>query len=100
MRCKWANGGVTDKQAAELREYLLRGGFFMADDFHGGTEWGVFQETMKKVFPERQIVELEDGDSLFHTVYDLDKRFQIPGAAHLRLGYKGTGLARSSGDLR
>ena len=27
--------GLTDQQAKELREYLLRGGFFMADDFHG-----------------------------------------------------------------
>ena len=27
--------GLTDAQGKALREYLLRGGFFMADDFHG-----------------------------------------------------------------
>lgn len=84
--------GVTDAQAKELRDYLLRGGFFMADDFHGTEEWAVFEKTMKRVFPERPIVEIESGDAIFHTVYDLDERYQIPGAAHLRLGYKNDGI--------
>jgi hypothetical protein len=84
--------GITDQQALELREYLLRGGFFMADDLHGSTEWAVFQESMKRVFPDRPIVEVENTDSLFHTVYDLNERFQVPGAAHLRLGYKNGGI--------
>src|SRR5271170_7861490 len=77
--------GITDAQARELREYLLRGGFFMADDFHGPVEWQVFAESMKRVFPDRQIVEIEDADAIFHTVYDLNHRYQVPGAAHLRL---------------
>ena len=34
-------------------------------------------------------MEIEDSDQLFHTVYDLNDRFQIPGQAHLRNGYKG-----------
>src|SRR5216683_2212621 len=84
--------GLTDNQAQLLREYLLRGGFFMADDFHGTEEWEVFQERMKHVFPDRPIVEIEDNDAIFHTVYDLKDRFQIPGQAHLRLGYKNDGI--------
>lgn len=84
--------GLTDSQAQELREYLLRGGFFMADDFHGALEWEVFQSAMKRVFPDRAIVEIEDQDPIFHTVYDLDNRFQVPGAAHLRNGYKNNGI--------
>jgi hypothetical protein len=80
--------GLTDRQARELREYLLRGGFFMADDFHGATEWRVFEERIKRAFPDRQIVEIPDGDQIFHTVYDLVDRYQIPGQAHLRQGYK------------
>ncbi len=84
--------GLTDNQAKLLREYLLRGGFFMADDFHGTEEWEVFQERMKHVFPDRPIVEIEDNDAIFHTVYDLKDRFQIPGQAHLRLGYKNDGI--------
>jgi hypothetical protein len=84
--------GITDAQAAELREYLLRGGFFMADDFHGAVEWQVFQEAMKRVFPDRQILDIENKDAIFHTVYDLDDRFQVPGAAHLSLGYKNNAI--------
>ena len=84
--------GITDAQAKALREYLLRGGFFMADDFHGDFEWQVFEEAMKRVFPDRPIVEIPDSDAIFHTVYDLDDRYQVPGAAHLRLGYKNNGI--------
>src|SRR5256886_16211546 len=41
---------LTDAQANKLREYLLRGGFFMCDDFWGEFEWIVFNESMKRVF--------------------------------------------------
>jgi hypothetical protein len=84
--------GLTDQQAKELREYLLRGGFFMADDFHGAFEWEMFEQRIKRVFPDRPIVEIDDKDAIFHTVYDLDDRYQVPGAAHLRLGYKNNGI--------
>ncbi len=84
--------GITDGQAKELRDYLLRGGFFMADDLHGTTEWEVFEESMKRVFPDRPIVDIPDSDAIFHTVYDLDNRLQVPGEAHLRLGYKNNGI--------
>src|SRR5580704_5843516 len=73
---------LTDAQIAKFREYLLRGGFFMCDDFHGIDEWNIFILTMKKVFPERQIVDLPDSDPIFHTVYDLDDRYQVPGAQY------------------
>ena len=83
--------GLTPAEGKVLREYLLRGGFFMADDFHGTVEWGVFEESMHRVFPDRPIIELDDKDPIFHTVYDLDDKVQIPGQAHLRLGYKNDG---------
>jgi len=85
--------GLTDRQASELREYLLRGGFFMADDFHGAFEWQMFQQRIQRVFPDRPIVDIQDTDAIFHTVYDLDDRYQVPGEAHLRFGYK-----RENGD--
>jgi hypothetical protein len=83
--------GITDAQAAKLRDYLLRGGFFVADDFHGTIEWSVFQESMKRVFPDRPIVDIADSDAIFHTVYDLDDRYQIVGAEHLEEGHKKDG---------
>lgn len=80
--------GISNAQAAKLRDYLLRGGFFMADDLHGTVEWSVFQESMHRVFPDRPIVEIPDGDALFHTAYDLEERYQVVGYEHLREGHK------------
>jgi uncharacterized protein DUF4159 len=77
---------LTDSQIQAFREYLLRGGFFMCDDFHGTDEWNVFVASMNKVFPDRQIVEIPDGDQIFHTVYDLNDRYQVPGAQYLYSG--------------
>ena len=77
---------LTDQQAAKLRDFLLRGGFFMCDDFHGVDEWEVFNDSMKRVFPDRTIVDLPDTDSIFHTIYDLNDRYQVPGAQYLRSG--------------
>src|SRR6202790_305740 len=77
---------LTDAQAKTLREYLLRGGFFMCDDFWGTYEWEVFEESMKRVFPDRPIVDIEDSDAIFHTIYDLDDRYQVPGQRYVRTG--------------
>jgi hypothetical protein len=77
---------LSDPEARALREYLLRGGFLMVDDFHGTEEWAVFMESMKRVFPERPVVELENSDAIFHAIYDLDDRYQVPGAQFLRTG--------------
>ncbi len=53
--------GFDRHQGQELREYLLRGGFFMADDFHGNAEsWAEFERSMKLVFPDRPIVEIPE----------------------------------------
>jgi hypothetical protein len=81
--------GLSDAQGKLLREYCLRGGFFMADDFHGQAEWYEFESRIKKAFPEFPIRDIEDADAIFHTVYDLNDRYQIPGQAHLYNGYKG-----------
>jgi hypothetical protein len=77
---------LTDEQAKTMREFLLRGGFFMCDDFHGAIEWDVFTASMKKVFPDRTIVELDSKDQIFHVIYDLDQRYQVPGALYLETG--------------
>jgi len=77
---------LTDSQVLAFREFLLRGGFFMCDDFHGTDEWTVFMMTMRKVFPDRQVVDLPDNDPIFHGVFDLEDRYQVPGAQYLMTG--------------
>jgi Domain of unknown function (DUF4159) len=77
---------LTDEQVVKLREYLLRGGFLMVDDFHGTNEWAIFMESMQRVFPDRPVVEIQDEDQIFHTFWDLDDRQQIPGAQFMMTG--------------
>lgn len=73
-------------EAAQLRDFIDRGGFFMVDDFHGDIEWSIFVDSFNRVFPDRQIVEIESSDPIFHTLYDLNDRFQVPGLAALSRG--------------
>ena len=72
--------------AARLREYLERGGFLMIDDFHGALEWRGFEATMRRVFPERELVDIEADAEPFHVLYDLSEREQIPGIRALMSG--------------
>ena len=80
------NWNLTDAQAAKLRDYLLRGGFFMCDDFWGEDQWQIFMASMKRVFPERPVVNIPDADAIFHSVFDLDNRYQVPGARYISTG--------------
>jgi hypothetical protein len=75
---------LSDAQAKSMREFLLRGGFFMCDDFHGTEEWQVFLASMKRVFPDREIKDLDNDDPIFHVIYDLSDRYQVPGEQFVR----------------
>lgn len=82
---------MTDEQAAELREYLLRGGFVFCDSFFGSRNWAVFEESLRRVFPDLPIVDLTDDHPVFHTVFDLPRmtKVQIPNWNSLRAGGPG-----------
>lgn len=77
---------LDDSDAKKLRDHLLRGGFLMVDDFHGTREWQVFRSSMDRVFPDRPIVDIPNRDAAFHVLYDLDRRFQVPGVQYLYTG--------------
>lgn len=65
------------QQAEKIRDYLERGGFLFCDSFFGTDEWGGFVQGMEMILPDRPIEELPDNDPIFHTIYDIDERFQI-----------------------
>src|SRR5438552_4153397 len=71
----------TEEEAKRLREYLLKGGFLMVDDFHGTADWASFLRGMRMVLPADKypISDLTDNDEIFHVLYDIGKRFQVPG---------------------
>lgn len=79
---------LTPAQAARLRDYLLRGGFLFCDSFFGTDEWDGFEDGIRLVLPDRPIEELPSDDPVFHTLYDLQDRIQIPNFRTLM--YRGT----------
>ena len=77
---------LTPREAAGLKNYLLRGGFIMVDDFWGNREWYAFRTQIERVFPDRKLVELELDHDIFHIVYDLKQKPIIPSIGHYRRG--------------
>jgi hypothetical protein len=77
---------LSDEEAARLREYLLRGGFLMVDDFHGTWEWDNFYQEIKRVLPEYEPEDLPLSHPIFHCYFDIDALFQIPGLQFLYSG--------------
>src|SRR5579864_839276 len=76
----------SEPEAKRLREYLLKGGLLMVDDFHGATDWEHFMSGMLMIFPDRPIEDLSDKDEIFHVLYDLSERFQVPGEQYVSTG--------------
>lgn len=69
---------LTDDEVRCLRRYLLNGGFLMVDDFWGEQEWDGFYRNIKRVFPDREPEELPLEHEIFHCVYDLKQKPQVP----------------------
>jgi hypothetical protein len=66
-------------EAAALREYMLRGGFVMLDDFWGEAHWQDFLTELNKIFPDRPLRQLKPGHPLFHCFFDIRQIMQVPG---------------------
>jgi hypothetical protein len=83
-------GGVwslSAEEAARLRAYMLRGGFVMLDDIHGDFQLQAVLAGVRMIFPDRPIEDLSVDDPIFHVLYDLDDRMQVPGTRYLGARY-------------
>jgi hypothetical protein len=79
---------LSDEETSRLREYLLRGGFIMVDDFwdqNGRQEWEVFTEAMNRALPGQPVTDIGLDDSVMHVLYDIQQKdlMFIPGSRHL-----------------
>ena len=72
-------------EADTLREYLLRGGFLLVDDFHGSYQYEQFERWMGQVFPAREIVDIPSDHEIFNVHFAIDEFIQIPGLRALCL---------------
>lgn len=72
-----------EEEVVALRRYLLNGGFLMFDDFWGEREGRNLITELRRVFPDRETQELPLEHPIFHCVFDLKKKPQVP---NVRLG--------------
>jgi hypothetical protein len=77
---------LTQEEADSLREYLLRGGFLVVDDFHGSVQWAGFMRSMQKVFPDRTVIDVPQDTPIMSMHFDADQSKPIPGIMALRYG--------------
>jgi len=69
----------SEAEVENLREYFLRGGFVIFDDFRDSPgEWRNFSSCIKKVFPDRNMEKLNVDHPVFHCFYDLASLDMIP----------------------
>lgn len=62
---------LTPEEETGLREYLLKGGFLIFDDFEG-SDWFNLEAMMRRVLPEHHFVELEPSHPIFHSFFEID----------------------------
>ena len=67
-----------DEEVANIRRYLDRGGFLIIDDFHDygrgrvGPQWNNMYDNIKRVYPDREPVELTAEHPIWSVYYDID----------------------------
>lgn len=93
---------LTEGEVSGLRHYLLNGGFLMVDDFWGEDEWDNFYENIKRVFPDREPVELEMDHPIFSCVFPLKvekNKLQVP-AINFGMWSEQSGVTWERSDAR
>jgi hypothetical protein len=71
------NWTTDDAEAANLRAYLLKGGFIIFDDFEGDFDWQNLVSQMKQALPEHHFIRLDVTHPIFQSFFGL-KTLNIP----------------------
>jgi hypothetical protein len=69
------------EEVEALREFMHRGGFVMLDDFWGEAHFQDFLLEITKIFPDRELVQLDMNHEIFRMFYDIKEVPQVPGRA-------------------
>ena len=62
---------IEDTGVANLRDYLLKGGFLIFDDFEGEAQWGNMTDQMARVLPEYRFVDIDVRHAIFHSFFEM-----------------------------
>ena len=75
----YSGPNFSPEEIEALREFMFRGGFVLVDDFWGQPHLDDMFVEIGKIFPEREIVELDISHEIFHIFFDIDRLAQVPG---------------------
>ena len=78
LHCQPGQMVFSRQEAAQLREYLLRGGFLHLDDFWGLDQKENLVTELRKVFPEYPLLPIPLNHPILHTFFDIDEIIQTP----------------------
>jgi len=62
---------LSDKDVANLHDYLVKGGFLIFDDFRAPYDWQPFQDSMQRVLPGEHLVMLDVNHPIFHSFFEI-----------------------------
>jgi hypothetical protein len=65
---------LTGSEAAALRDYLLKGGFIIFDDFRnsrGNDGWDNFVAAMRQIMPDGKLVQVDATQPIFHSFFEI-----------------------------
>ena len=66
---------MNDKEALNLRNYLLKGGFLIFDDFgrsRGGDDWQNLATQMSRVLPQARWIQMDAKHPIFHSFFEIE----------------------------
>jgi len=69
---------LSNEEVERLREYMVRGGFMHFDDFWGLNERANVEYELGRIFPDKELRQLDMKEEIFHTFFDVHNVMQIP----------------------
>jgi hypothetical protein len=69
---------MTEAEVEGLRGYMEAGGFVIVDDFWGPRAWDNFLWNMRRVFPDKTIVDIGLDHPIYSAYYNIEEVVQVP----------------------
>jgi uncharacterized protein DUF4159 len=79
---------MSDEEVKGLRDYLLKGGFLIFDDFRGG-DWYNLEEQMRRALPQGRWIQLDATHPVFHSFFEIDDLAKLTSYGEVMPTYYG-----------
>ncbi|HEU4389068.1 MAG TPA: DUF4159 domain-containing protein [Blastocatellia bacterium] len=86
--CEVGHMSLSDEEIAGMREYVLRGGFLLIDDFRGGNDLQNLAYYLKRALPEYEMKPLDLSHPIFNCFFSI-KSLDVRSYGRLRPEFLG-----------